>query len=148
MKKLRNKKYVPKPVSHPMLVTRKLEENIEEMNEHTLLIAFQYGVATKEHYDYLVQMGNLLNIASQKKALKSTSEYVVHLMAIVKSILDRYHTKGKLGVAGEELVRLREFVRDYQQFWVRQTTTFYNECVAELNLFYDEVKLNRQEVVA
>ena len=138
------KKYKPKPVSHPMLVTRKLEENIEAMNEHSLLTAFQYGVATKEHYDYLVQMGNLLNIASQKKSLKSTSEYVEHLMAIIKSILDRYHAKGKLGVAGEELKRLREFVQDYQQFWVRQTTTFYNECVAELNLFYAELEDKRK----
>jgi len=138
------KKYKPKPVSHPMLVTRKLEENIEDMNEHSLLTAFQYGVATKEHYDYLVQMGNLLNIASNKKSLKSTSEYVKHLMEIIKSILDRYHAKGKLGVAGEELKRLREFVQDYQQFWVRQTTTFYNECVSELNLFYSDLEDNRK----
>ena len=138
------KKYKPKPVSHPMLVTRKLEENVEALNENILLTAFQYGVATKEHYDYLVQMGNLLNIASQKKSLKTTSEYVEHLMAIIKSILDRYHAKGKLGVAGEELKRLREFVQDYQQFWVRQTTTFYNECVAELNLFYAELEDKRK----
>jgi hypothetical protein len=89
-------------------------------------------------------MGNLLNIASNKKSLKSTSEYVKHLMAIIKSILDRYHAKGKMGVAGEELKRLREFVQDYQQFWVRQTTTFYNECVAELNLFYAELEDNRK----
>lgn len=144
MTKKRSKRYQPKPVSHPMLVTRKLEENIEAMNENAMLTAFQYGVATKEHYDYLVQMGNLLNIASQKKELKATSEYVAHLMSIVKSILDRYHSKGKLGVAGEELMRLREFVRDYQQFWIRQTTTFYNECVYELNAFYGELEERRK----
>lgn len=137
--KKRTKKYTPKPVSHPMIVTRKLEENIEAMNENSLLTAFQYGVATKEHYDYLVQMANLLNIASTKKALKQTTEYVRSLMAVIKSILERYEAKGKLGVAGEELTRLREFVRDYQQFWVRQTTTLYNSCICELNLFYAEL---------
>lgn len=143
MKKKRNKKYTPKPVHHPMLVTRKLEENVEVMNEHTMLTAFQYGVATKEHFDYLTQMSNLLNIASKKKQLKVTSEYVKHLMAIVKSILDRYHEKGKLGVAGEELTRLRQFVGDYQQFWIRQHVGLYNECVAELNAFYAELKEQR-----
>lgn len=141
--KKRNKSYKPKPVSHPMLVTRKLEENVEAMNEHSMLVAFQYGVATKEHYDYLTQMGNLLNIASQKKKLKATSDYVAHLMAIVKSILDRYHAKGKLGVAGDELMKLRQFVSDYQQFWIRQTTGLYNDCVAELNLFYAELAEKR-----
>lgn len=143
MSKKRTKRYQPKPVHHPMLVTRKLEENIEAMNENIMLTAFQYGVATKEHFDYLTQMSNLLNIASNKKQLKATSDYVTHLMAIVKSILDRYHAKGKLGVAGEELQRLREFVRDYQQFWVRQTVGLYNECVAELNAFYAELAEKR-----
>lgn len=141
--KKRNKKYQPKPVSHPMLVVRKLEENIEIMNEHSMLTAFQYGVATKDHYDYLTQMANLLNIASQKKELKATSVYVGHLMQVVKAILERYHAKGKLGVAGEELTRLREFVRDYQQFWIRQTVTLYNSCVAELNAFYAELEEKR-----
>jgi len=136
----KRKAYKPKPVSHPMLITRKLEENVEALNENIMLTAFQYGVATKEHYDYLVQMANLLNIASTKKELKANDVYLKHLMAIVKSILDRYQAKGKLGVAGEELVRLREFVRDYQQFWIRQTTTLYNLCVAELNAFYAELK--------
>lgn len=143
MSKKRTKRYQPKPVSHPMLVTRKLEENIEAMNEHSMLTAFQFGVATVEHYDYLTQMANLLNIASQKKDLNATKAYVDSLMAIVKSILDRYHAKGKLGVAGEELMRLREFVRDYQEFWVRQTTTFYNICVFELNAFYAELAEKR-----
>jgi len=141
--KKKTKKYQPKPVSHPMLVTRLLEEKVEAMNEHSMLTAFQYGVATKEHYDYLTQMANLLNIASNKKELKATSAYVDNLMKIVKSILDRYKAKGKLGVAGEELTRLREFVRDYQQFWVRQTVSLYNECVAELNAFYADVNERR-----
>lgn len=65
--KKRNKAYKPKQTSIPMLVNREIHETVERLEEHQMLSAFQYGYAVQDHFDYLVRMANMLNIAANRK---------------------------------------------------------------------------------
>jgi hypothetical protein len=141
--KKRNKKYTPRGTSIPMLINRKLEENVEGKEELSMLHAFQYGTATMSDYDYLVRMANMLNVASQNKG-ENLKQAVDAINFLASLILDRYKAKGKFGVNGDELAALRDVVTFYDAFWKRQTTNLYNQCVAELNAFYAELEQNRK----
>lgn len=142
--KKRKKKYFPKDKSIPMIVNRTIHENAETLEEHSIIIAFQFGVATKEHYDWLTRMGNMINVACQTKP----SEFALQLLAnfddLSKKIFARYEKTNKLGVNGEELKLMRKLVGEYDQYWKRQGTALYNKCVGELNAFYLELAEKRK----
>lgn len=139
----RNKKYTPRGTSVPMLVNRAINETVETLDEHMMLNAFVHGFATRQHFDYIVRMSNMLNIAAQTKKLDKLAEGVEQLNVIAGGILGRYKRTNKFGVSGEDLKTLRKLVAFYDQFWKRQTTTFYNECVAELNAYYSDLQDKR-----
>lgn len=141
--KKRSKHYKPTQTSVPMLINRLVYENVETIEEHSMLVAFKFGVATKQHFDYLARMSNMLNIAAQTKELDGLARYVDALNVLSKSILDRFKRTNKFGVTGEELITLKNLVGVYDQFWKTKTTTFYNNCVAELNAFYVEIQEKR-----
>lgn len=141
--KKRNKSYKPRQTSIPMLVNREIHETVERLEEHQMLSAFQYGYAVKEHFDYLVQMANMLNIAGQQKNLKGLQAYVDAINKIAGNIKGRYNLTNKFGTTATELTGMRDLVKFYDKFWKLQTTTFYNECVAELNAYYAELKEKR-----
>jgi hypothetical protein len=108
----KRKAYKPKQKSLPMLVNRLVNDKIEGKEELAMLHAFQFGTATREDYDYLVRMANMLNIASQTKDdnLKPTVDAINFLAAL---ILERHKEKGKFGVNGDELGALREVMTFY-----------------------------------
>ena len=141
--KKRQKSYKPKPASLPMLVNRKLNENIESIEEFSMLHAFQYGHARKAHFDYLVRMANMLNCAAQTKALPSLAKQVDAINFLAQLVLERYQRTGKFGTTAEELSAMRDLVRFYDDFWKRQTTDLYNKCAFELNEFYAELERKR-----
>jgi hypothetical protein len=125
--------------SVPMLVNRLLNENVETLQERAMIMAFQYGVATKQHYDYLVRMANMMNIANQLKPCDFTqdmSETINHLAA---EIQERYNKHGKFGVSAHDLTTMRELAMAYDDYWKRQTTNLYNDCAYQLNAFYEEL---------
>ncbi len=142
--KKRNKKHKPFHASIPMLVNRKLNENIEGKEEISMVNSFQFGTATKAEYDYLVRMANMLNIAGQTKGVQSVVEAVNSINFLARLILERYQRTGKFGVDGEELGALRDVVVFFDSFWKRQTTDLYNECVFQLNHFYKEINDKRE----
>jgi hypothetical protein len=141
--KRRNKKHKPFHASVPMLINRMLNDQIEGREEFAMLHAFQFGKATRGDYDYLVRMANMLNCAAQTKGVHEVAVTVDSINFLAQLILERYERTSKFGVNSDELVALRSVVAFYDAFWKRQTTTLYNDCVAELNAFYAEIKEKR-----
>lgn len=139
----RNKKYQQKDKSVPMLVNRLVNETVETLEEHSMIVAFRFGVATKEHYDYLVRMANMLNIANQTKPGDEVKRIADHISWLANEICERYNRHGKFGVSGQELTLMRQLVAAYDDYWKRQTTTLYNNCAYELNAFYADIEQER-----
>jgi hypothetical protein len=139
----KRKAYRPKASSVPMLVNRFVNDSIEGAEELAMLHAFQYGKAGRPDYDYLIRMANMLNVAAQTKDVQNLKETVDAINYLASLILDRYKRTGKFGLDSDELNAMRDVVAFYDSFWKRQTTTLYNECVAELNAFYEEVEERR-----
>lgn len=131
----RNKQYKPRGTSVPMLVNRLVNDNVESMEEFGMLTAFQYGVATIKHYDYLVRMANMMNIANQTKPSDLALSLVTNLNWLASAILERYNAHGKFGLSAQELSLMRKLVLAYDSYWKAQTTTLYNNCAYELNAF-------------
>jgi hypothetical protein len=136
----RRKKHKPIHASVPMLLNRLVNENVESLEERAMLMAFQYGVATKQHYDYLVRMANMLNIANQAKPSDYLLGMVETINSLAQTIQQRYNTHGKFGISAHDLTLMRELVQAYDDYWKRQTTTLYNNCAYELNAFYAELE--------
>lgn len=143
MSKKRNKKYKPSHASVPMLVNRVMNDTVEGKEEFAMLNAFQFGTATRDDYDYLIRMANTLNIAANYKADEGLKESVKAINFLAKLILERYQSTGKFRVYSDELAALRNLVTFYDSFWKRQTTNLYNDCIAELNAFYQEIEEKR-----
>lgn len=141
MKKQRPRKQIHASV--PMLVNRLLNENVETLQELSMVMAFQYGVADKQHYDYLVRMANMMNIANQIKPCDFTNDMKEHINHLAADIQARYNKHGKFGVCAHDLMLMRELVLAYDDYWKRQTTNLYNECAAELNAFYEDLEYER-----
>ena len=142
----RSKKHRPIHPSVPMLVNRMVNETVETLAEHNVIVAFRFKVAQKEHYDYLVRMANMLNIAYQCKPSDEAHHIYNHLDALAKAIFERYGRVGKFGVLGDELTLMRKLVLAYDAYWKRQTTTLYNHCAYELNAFYAELAQEKADV--
>ena len=138
--KKRNKSYKPKQTSVPMLINRLVHENVETLEENVIILAFRSGFATKEHYDNLVKMANMMNIASTTKPCVESKGLKYWLNYMAMEILKRYEKTGKFGLSGTDLGVLKKIVEVYDLYWKRQTTAFYNECIAELLAFYEDVK--------
>lgn len=125
----------------PMLVSRFVHNTEMELRERMAVTAFSGGFANTKHFDVLVEMMNLLIIAGsrdeKRKPIKTYAETVI--APALNSIKERYKKTGKLGVSATELITLRQMVDKNKAFWLTQTTGFYNECVDELNAFYQEL---------
>lgn len=143
MKKSSPRKHKPIHASVPMLVNRLVNENVESLHERNVITAFQYGVATEQHYDYLVRMANMLNIAQQSKPSDLALSLVTNINHLAQCVSERYNAHGKFGVSAPELSLMRKLVTAYDEYWKRQTTTLYNDCVHELNAFYADLKQDK-----
>lgn len=143
-KKPRNKKHKPIETSVPMMVNREIHKTVETLQENLMITAFQFGAATKKHYDYLVRIGNMMNIANQLKPTPAAEQLRDLGVALSKDILERYNKTGKFGVSSAQLLAMREFVKHYDIYWKAESTTLYNRCVFELNAFYQEIEDKRK----
>ncbi len=141
--KKRKKIHKPIQTSVPMLVNRVIHENEETLEENIIILAFRSGFATKDHYDNLVKMANMMNIASTTRPCAESESLKYWLNYVALEIFRRYEKTGKFGLSGTELGVLKKTVEAYDLYWKKQTTTFYNECIAELLAFYEEVKEKR-----
>jgi hypothetical protein len=140
----KRKAYKPKSTSVPMLVNRELNKTVETLNENAMLLAFRFGHAQVKHFDQLALMANMMEVALQTKPCETVLMLSSSLRAITKSIKARYDRANKLGLSGEELAVLKKCLIGYDDYWKRQTTTLYNECVHEVNAFYEELKQQKE----
>lgn len=126
--------YRPKAVSLPMLIGRQMLSGDIETKERMIIEAFALGYATREHYDDLADMRNVLTIAAAHKDDKQLLQLCDVMRIIFANIRDRHSKTGRMGVNGDELLLLREFCGIYSDFWQRQTARFYDRCCEELKL--------------
>lgn len=128
----------PQP-SVPMLINRLLHQNVETLEENLMITAFQYGIADKQHYDYLMRMANMLNIANQYKPSDVGLSLATNLTWLTENIAENYNAHGNFRLSLINLKLMRTTVHAYDLYWKTQTTTLYNQCVAELNAFYTDL---------
>ena len=126
-----------RPCSAPMLVNRGIHNTELSMVEEMYVEAFAGGWATKEHFDGLVDMLNVLTLAGSYKETKDSS-----LAAICEAvriplwnIRQRHEKTDRMGVTGEELKLMRVFVDFYADFWLRQPVALYEAACNELTEF-------------
>lgn len=139
-KKERNKAYKPRSVGMPSLVGRELFMKEEMIKERSMITAFSFGHATYVHWERLVWMANILNIAGQVKSDELTKQSALFMNEVATDILARQKRTGKFGVTGPQRQHLINLANKYEEFWQRQTSVFYNKCLDELYSYYDSLK--------
>lgn len=139
--KKRTKKYHPKPKSAPLVVIRN-EINTEiEAKELSILTLFKYGHATKDTYNDLIQMINVMFIGATLSNDKTTSEYCkAKLFPIGKSILDRFERTKKFGLSADEYKTLCKFMTAYKSYWNTKSAVLFKESVDQFYLFQESVR--------
>jgi uncharacterized protein YukE len=132
----------PIKATAPMLASRYIANTELELKERMAVTAFSAGFANTQHFDTLLAMTNLMLIAGEERpAMKS---YAEKIKAVLENIRIRFQATGKLGVNATELKALREMVDASKAFWNGQSTGYFNECVNELNAYYDELQRERE----
>lgn len=118
--------------SPPMLVNRGLVERDIEMVERQAVAAFAGGWAGKDHFDPLVDMRNCLTIAAAHKGNEEVLAICDAMRIVMGNIRDRYNKTGRMGVSGDELLMLQEFVGIYRDFWMRCPVSLYEQSMMEM----------------
>lgn len=134
------KKYKPKGTSVPMIVNREIHKTTETLHEHATLLAFKLGYATKQHFDQIVLMVNLMEVATQIKPNYYGNIVRDKLKLLSDKVKARYDRVSELVMCKADIDMLALAIAEYDAFWKCQTTTLYNQCVAEVNAFYREVR--------
>ena len=145
MKLTRNKKYSPKPVSAPMIVMRKTNENVIESAERIAVTALYSGFATQGHVETISDMISLLMIAGgTDKNRQYANDYATNVAHKTFETINARHDKtGKYGVNSEELQVLLELIEFNKLFWDRQPTTLFAYASNELKAFWAD-KFNKR----
>jgi hypothetical protein len=140
MKTKRTKKYIPKPVSAPMLVMRKTNETTIESAERIAVTALYSGFATQSHVETISDMISLLMIAGgTDKRRQYANDYATNVAHPVFETINARHDKtGKYGVTSEELQVLLELIEFNKVFWNRQPTTLFAMASRELRAFWED----------
>lgn len=127
--------------SVPMILHREGDMlALEITQEAALLTAIKFGVMQKMHFDKLVEISNLAKIADQIKP-GSTRHFQPALEAILQSMFGRHKRHGCIGVNAQERQSIPLLLAQNEVYWKGQTTTFYNHCGREVNLFYKEKQM-------
>jgi len=124
--------YRPRPVSAPMLVNRGILEADIDTQELMLEQAFAGGWATTHHFDNLVDMRNVLTLASAKKDDASAVAICEAMRIPLANLRTRYAKTGRFGLSGDELQLVRAFIDLYRDFWLRQPVRLYEWACDEL----------------
>lgn len=109
----------------PMLVSRGLCNDELEIRERMAVEAFAGGWAGENEFDTLADMRNLLTIAAAHKDDAEALQMCDAMRIPMSNIRDRYARTGRMGVTGDELALLREFVGFYRDWWLRQSASLY-----------------------
>lgn len=124
--------------SVPMILHREGDMLTHEVKgEVATLTAIKFGVSQKQHFDKLVEICNIAKIANDLKP-GSTAHYQPALEAILHNMFGRYKRHGCIGVNADERKKIPLLLAQNEIYWKGQTTTFYNQCGAEVNAFYKE----------
>lgn len=125
-------RYRPRAVSAPMLVNRGLQETAIDTQELMLEKAFAGGWATTEHFDNLVDMRNVLTLATARKDDASAVAMSEAMRIPLANLRERYAKTGRFGLTGDELQLVRAFIDFYRDFWLRQPVSLYEWACDEL----------------
>ena len=125
--------------SAPMLVMRHTNANIETV-ERAAITAIQWGHGTDQHFNLLNDLLNLLLVATQKKQITKYKSNIDKWTKTLQNMQARYVKTGRIGFNADDKARMTDMVNFYGKFWELQTTDFYQECDAEVRLFYQAVK--------
>ena len=125
--------YKPRPACPPMLVSRGLVNEELEIRERMIVEAFSGGWAGESHYDEITDMRNVLTIAADHQHDQSTLAMCHAVRIPMANIRQRYAETKRMGITGDELRLLREFLDCYRDFWMRQSTSMYLMACDALN---------------
>lgn len=118
-----------RPTSPPMLINRGMINDDLERRERMSVEAFAGGWAATEHFDSLADMRNVLTIAAAHKDDAQVLAMCDAMRIPMGNIRERYAKSGRMGVTGDELALMREFVTVYRDFWMRQPVSLYEAAV-------------------
>ena len=116
-----------RPCSAPMLIQRGMINDELEMRERQFVEAFAGGYADKVHFDSLADMRNVLIIAAAHKDDTPVVNLCNAMSIPLQAIRERHVKTGKFGVTGEELKMMRVFCGVYQDWWMRQPVSLYEQ---------------------
>lgn len=138
----------PEAARPPMLVMRECVNRELETQELMAVHAFSRGFATKQHFDLLMDMVNLLLLAGSASDDRAYAKQYAEgvLIPMMSAVKARYDKTGKLGVSAGELSVMREMVEWSKQFWVRQPIELFHAAAEELRAYYVEVQNKRKEL--
>jgi hypothetical protein len=141
----RKKKYNPNKITAhaPVIVGMETNGTELQLTEYQSMLAFTLGYATKEHFDVLTQMTNILYIAGHaqgKEGAKTFCDMVA--LPTLSAIKARFDAKGRLGVNSDELNALKRTIEFNKAFWQVQSGELYAKCVNEVNAFYGDLEKN------
>lgn len=136
--------YRPRPVTPPMLVNRGMIEHEIETRERMLVEAFVGGWATTEHFDNIADMRNVTTLAAAYKNDKQAHAMCEAMRIPMGNLRDRHAKTGRLGLTGDELRMLREFVAFYRDFWIRQPVQLYLTACDELNRWHKDLRTDKE----
>lgn len=128
---------------HP-LFKQYLKPRKEEIKEHALLKAFQFGVADKSHYDELIRMVNTVMMIGMMQDDKDVIKQGEILKDFVTQIYNRYQAKNSFVLNAELLDTLTGLVTQYDDFILSQHPNVLNRAKIELALFENEKRVNEQ----
>ena len=110
--------YRPRQSAPPMLGSRGLINDELELRERMIVEAFAGGWAGETQYDELTDMRNVLTIAADHQRDKSTLAMCHAVRIPMANIRARYAETKRMGITGDELRLLREFLDCYKDFWI------------------------------
>lgn len=117
----------PRPCSAPMLIQRGMINDELELRERQFVEAFAGGYADKVHFNSLADMRNVLIIAAAHKDDTPIVNLCNAMSIPLQAIRERHAKTGKFGVTGEELKMMRVFCGVYQDWWMRQPVSLYEQ---------------------
>lgn len=123
-----------------MLVNRGLISDRLELIERQMVEAFAGGYADKDHFDGLADMRNLLTIAAAHIDDANALAMCDAMRIPMGNIRDRFAKTGKMGVTGDELTLMREFVTFYRDWWLSRSVALYEQACEALQKAMREPK--------
>jgi hypothetical protein len=130
----------------PMMVLRMKFDTELTAKEVVAAKAFTWGAATKQHYDTLLDLANMLMVGGhsapdRKWVLKLVDE---EFMPALRAVKERFDRTGKMGVTAQEGDALMKLTAVSKSFWNRVPIQVYHKAAQELQAYYEEIAERRE----